>query len=135
MPDKQTIRNELVTIIAQLLQNRKSMADLTKKRVLSDLRRMVKERNLVEQESKVALEVCNERNEDGKLVYSNEAARKAEITARLAKDDGFAEGVRSIDAKRRYVARARANESVLSATIKNLESMERLGFVDLESKE
>lgn len=135
MSDKRTIRDELITIITVLMTHRKNLSESTRKRILSDLRRMVKERGLVEHEAKISLEVCNERNEDGKLVYSNEASRKAEITARLAKDDGFAQGIRSIDAKRRYVARARASESVLSATIKNLESMERLYFVDLESKE
>ena len=135
MSDKQMIRSELLVFIDQLLKNRKALAELTRKRVLADLKRMVKERGLIERESAIALLVCSEQNENGKLVYSNEAARKAEITNRLAQDSKFAEGIRSIDAKRRYVVRTKADEGITSAVIKNLESLERLYFVDLEAKE
>lgn len=135
MPDKKTLKKDLIDSIKLLLSNRWTLADFTKERVLTDLRRINKERELINLEAEVALDVCNERDEAGKPVYPNEATRKAEITNRLAKNKTFTKGIEFVSSKRKHVARSKAKEGLMSALVKTLESVERLYFVDLESKE
>lgn len=134
MPDKQVIRSELLVIIDNLLDRREGLSDQIYLRVLADIRRMSLERRMLEREAEVALEVCNERDENGKLVYPNEATRKAQITDRLAKDDEFNKWIKGDEARKRYIARSRNAEGLLSAEIKKLEAMERLYFIDLEKE-
>jgi len=135
MPDKETVRRELIPIISQLEKERNSLPKLTLNRNRSEIGRIKLSRKIALREAETVLTVCMATNENGKPMYGNESVRKAEVETRLAKDDEFCKWLRKDDSARNRIVRLRANESVNSATIKRLESMERIYLADYERED
>lgn len=133
-----SVRETIVAIIQDLERGRKGLADMVLKRVRKQLKTLVTERDIIEIDTKVSLEVCleTEMSSTGKTVakYSNDKIRKAEITKRLARHPSFSKLVTKTTRAQRIFARMHAKESYHKAVIKTEESMERLLFHDLEKE-
>jgi len=131
---KETMRENLEQLAQELLEKRQLAATLENTRVKSDIKRVRAERSLVEKEAEHLLRVLNAKDEAGKLTYSNESSRKAELTCRMAADEQVIALIKLIDRAKLRSARLELDQQVVRAQAMKLATMEKLYLIEMEKR-
>jgi hypothetical protein len=134
MADTSITRRAVSDFILELETARTKLAKQTLKRQRLELKKIQLDRQSVVYEANTMYNIATETDENGKAKYSNETMRKSRIEIVLSESKDYQKMLNTADTMKKRIYRFRCEEEITYATIKKLESLERLYFYDLESE-
>lgn len=124
------IKKELMDHIANLHEARCRVGSVTLARTRTDLRRQRREADLSGLEAAHTLAVCNEKDENGKAIFSNETMRRMEVANRVAKDDSMLNLTKFINSAKWRASTLRSTEILHEAYAERMQWMVKILFLD-----